>query len=206
MSKLTRWVAIFAITLIASLVQAESLPPDQLVKDVSSEVLNILKNDKDIQNGDMNKVTALAEEKIVPHFNFERMSRSALGQPWKDATPAQQQAFVREFRTLTTRTYSSALSKYRDQSIKYMPFNAKPNDTEVQVNTVILQPGGPSIPVDYLLEKEADQWKVYDVIISGLSLTAAHRGEYTSEVHQHGLDELIRKLAEKNGRSPAQSS
>jgi phospholipid transport system substrate-binding protein len=192
---------LLVITTIASIpgmAKAEIVPPDQMVKSVSNEVLEIIKNDKDIQNGDMKKMTTLAEEKVLPHFDFERMSRSALGRPWRDATPAQQDAFVQEFRMLTTRTYSSALSKYRDQTIEYMPFTSQPNDSEVKVKTRILQPGGQAIPVEYLLEKQSDQWKVYDVVIDGLSLSAAHRSEFAAEVHQNGLDALIHKLAERN--------
>jgi phospholipid transport system substrate-binding protein len=143
-------------------------------------------------------MNALAQEKVVPHFDFERMSRNALGRPWATATPEQQQAFVQEFRQLTTRNYSSVLSKYHNQTIQYMPFTAQPNATEVKVNTLILQPGGQSIPVEYLLEKQSDQWKVFDVVIDGLSMTAAHRGEYAAEVQQNGMDGLIQKLAAKN--------
>jgi phospholipid transport system substrate-binding protein len=186
------------IASIPAIARAEIVPPDQMVKSVANEVLDIVKNDKDIQNGDTRKMTDLAEAKVLPHFDFERMSRNALGQPWKDATPAQQQAFVQEFRELTTRTYSSALTKYRNQTIRYLPFTAKPGDNEVTVRTLIVQPGGESIPVNYQLEKMSDEWKVYDVVIDGLSLTAAHRGEYAAEVHQNGMDELIHKLAEKN--------
>jgi phospholipid transport system substrate-binding protein len=188
------------IASIPAMARADLVPPDQMVKSVANEVLDIVKNDKDIQNGDVKKMVTLAQEKVLPHFDFERMSRNALGKPWTAASPEQQQAFVQEFRQLTTRTYSSALTKYRNQTIQYMPLNTQPGDTEAKVKTLILQPGGQSIPVDYLLEKGSDQWKVYDVVIDGLSLTAAHRGEYAAEVHQNGLDALIHKLAEKNSR------
>jgi phospholipid transport system substrate-binding protein len=194
---------LFIVTTIASIpamARADIVPPEQMVKSVANEVLDIVKNDKDIQNGDVKKMTALAQEKVLPHFDFERMSRNALGKPWTAASPAQQEAFVQEFRQLTTRTYSSALTKYRNQTIQYMPLSTQPGDTEARVKTLILQPGGQSIPVDYLLEKGSDQWKVYDVVIDGLSLTAAHRGEYAAEVNQNGLDALIHKLAEKNSR------
>jgi phospholipid transport system substrate-binding protein len=191
-------LVIATISSIPGMAKAEIVPPDQLVKGVASEVMDIIKNDKDIQNGDTKKMTTLAEEKVLPHFDFERMSRNALGRPWSEATPAQQQAFVKEFRSLTTRTYSVALSKYKDQTIEYKPFRGQAGDNDAKVKTLILQPGGQAIPVDYLLEKDIDQWKVYDVVIDGLSLSSAHRSEFAAEVHQNGLDELIHKLAEKN--------
>ncbi|HEY8084955.1 MAG TPA: ABC transporter substrate-binding protein [Methylophilaceae bacterium] len=193
-------LAIVTTGALTGMTSDETVPPDQMVKTVSSEVLEIVKNDKDIQSGDTKKVTALAQEKVLPHFDFERMSRNALGKPWATATPEQQQAFVQEFRQLTTRTYSSALTKYRNQTIKYMPYTPQPNATEAKVKTLILQPGGQSIPVEYLLEKESDQWKVFDVVIDGLSLTAAHRGEYAAEVQQNGMDGLIKKLAAMNNK------
>ena len=193
-------LAFVTIGALTGMTSDEMVPPDQMVKSVANEVLEIVKNDKDLQNGDSRKMTAMAQEKVVPHFDFERMSRNALGKPWATATPEQQQAFVQEFRQLTTRTYSSALSKYKNQTIQYIPFTSQPNATEAKVKTLILQPGGQSIPVEYLLEKESDQWKVFDVVIDGLSLTAAHRGEYAAEVQQNGMDGLIQKLAAKNNK------
>jgi phospholipid transport system substrate-binding protein len=181
-----------------NMASAEPMPPDLLVRHVTDEVLEIIKHDKDIQNGDMKKIGALAEEKIIPHFDFERMSRLALGKHWKDTSQAQRDAFITEFRSLVTRTFSSALSKYRNQSIEYKPLHSQSGDTEVKVKTLILQPGSEDIPVEYSLEKVGDDWKVFDVVIDDISLVTTHRGSFSTEIHQNGVDELTRKLAAKN--------
>ncbi|TSA49060.1 MAG: ABC transporter substrate-binding protein, partial [Nitrosomonadales bacterium] len=165
--------------------------------------LEVVKKDKDIQNGDMKKIYALAEEKILPHFDFERMSRIVLGKYWGRATKEQQDTFVKEFRSLITRTYSSALSKYRNQTIEYKPLRAQPGDTDVTVKTQIVQPGGQPIPVDYTLEKGGDEWKVYDVTIEGVSLVTNYRGQFSTEIRDNGMDGLIQRLVEKNKQSPS---
>ena len=169
-----------------------------MVKNVADGVLEIIRNDKDIQNGDMSKITALTEQKILPHFDFERMSRVTLGKYWEQASPEQQGAFVKEFRNLVTHTYSSALSKYRNQTIEYKSFQLPEDDSDVKVKSVIIQPGGSSIPVDYSLEKGNNEWKVFDVNIDGISLVTTYRGQFVSIIRQNGMDELIHKLMEKN--------
>ncbi len=172
--------------------------PDVLVKSTADEVLAIVKKDKDIQNGDMKKIYALAEEKILPNFDFDRVSRMVLGRYWNSATKVQQEAFQREFRSLMLRTYSTALSKYRNQTIEFKPLRSQPNDTEVTVRTQILQPGGQPVGVDYSLEKRVEGWKVYDIVIEGVSLVTNYRGQFSNEIRQSGMDGLIQKLAEKN--------
>lgn len=177
------------------------IAPDVLVKSTADEVLAIVKKDKDIQNGDQKKIFALAEEKILPNFDFDRVSRMVLGKYWNGATKEQQEAFQREFRSLMLRTYSTALSKYRNQTIEFKPLRAQPNDTEVTVKTQILQPGGQPVGVDYSLEKRAEGWKVYDIVIEGVSLVTNYRGQFSNEIRQSGMDGLIQKLAEKNKNS-----
>ena len=172
--------------------------PDVLVKSTAEEVLAIVKKDKDIQNGDQKKIFALAEEKILPNFNFDRVSRMVLGKNWNSATKEQQEAFQREFRSLMLRTYATALSKYRNQTIEFKPLRAQPNATEVTVKTLILQPGGQPVGVDYSLEKRAEGWKVYDIVIEGVSLVTNYRGQFSNEIRQSGMDGLIQKLVEKN--------
>lgn len=190
--------------LIASTAMAgDATPPDVLVKNTASEVIDIVKKDKDIQAGDMKKIVALTEEKIVPHFDFERMSRIVLGRNWSKASKEQQTQFVSEFRTLLVRTYSSALAKYRNQTIEYKPMRAAPGDTDVTVKTEIVQPGGPPVLVDYSLLKRDDGWKVYDVVIEGVSLVTNYRGQFASEIKQGGMDSLIQKLVDKNKQSTA---
>jgi phospholipid transport system substrate-binding protein len=172
--------------------------PDVLVKSTADEVLAIVKKDKDIQNGDQKKIFALAEEKILPNFDFDRVCRMVLGKNWNSATKEQQEAFQREFRSLMLRTYATALSKYRNQTIEFKPLRAQPNDTEVTVKTQIVQPGGQPIGVDYSLEKRAEGWKVYDIVIEGVSLVTNYRGQFSNEIRQGGMDGLIQKLVEKN--------
>lgn len=172
--------------------------PDELVKRTAEDVLATVKSDKDIQAGDQEKIFALAEEKIVPNFNFDKVSRMVLGKNWTRATPDQKAAFQAEFRTLLIRTYASALSKYKDQTIEYKPLRMASDSNVASVKTQILQPGGQPIAVDYTLEKQADTWKVYDIVIEGVSLVTNYRGQFAQEIRQNGLDSLIKKLADKN--------
>lgn len=177
---------------------AEITPPDVLVKHTAEEVLEIVKKDKDIQAGDQKKIFALAEEKILPHFDFERISQLVLGRYWTRASKDQQEAFEREFRSLMLRTYATALSKYRNQIIEYKPLRMQPGDSKAVVKTQILQPGGQPIGIDYTLEKMAEGWKVTDLVIEDVSLVTNYRSQFSNEVRQSGLDGLIQKLAEKN--------
>lgn len=193
-------IAALTLTGIAT---AADVAPDVLVKNTANDVLDIIKKDKDIQNGDMRKITALAEEKILPHFDFERMSRMVLGKHWGKASKEQQQQFVTEFRSLLIRTYASALTKYRNQTIEYKPMRAQPTDTDVVVRTQIVQPGGQPLPIDYSLIKKEDGWKVYDVVIEGVSLVTNYRGQFSTEVRQSGMDGLIQRLADKNKQGAA---
>ncbi|BCM23977.1 MlaC/ttg2D family ABC transporter substrate-binding protein [Methyloradius palustris] len=180
--------------------------PDTLVKTTAEDVLTIIKNDKDIQAGNQTKIFALAEEKILPNFNFDRVSRIVLGKNWNGATKEQQDAFQKEFKTLLIRTYASALSKYKNQTIEYKPLRAQPTDTEVSVKTQINQPGGQPIEVDYSLAKEADGWKVFDIVIEGVSLVTNYRGQFNNEIRQSGMDGLIQKLVEKNKSNASSKS
>ena len=190
--------AAFAVTATAA--SAEPQAPDTLVKSTANEVLDIIKKDKDIQSGDMRKITALAEEKILPHFDFERMSRMVLGKHWNRASKEQQQQFIKQFRSLLITTYASALAKYRNQTIEYKPLRMQPADIEVTVKTQILQPGGPALPIDYTLGKSENSWLVFDVKIEGVSLVTTYRGQFSTEVRQSGMDGLIQRLADKNKR------
>jgi phospholipid transport system substrate-binding protein len=180
---------------------AETITPDALVKNTANEVLEILKSDKDIENGDMHKIGKLVEDKIATKFDFNRMSSMVLGRNWNMASKDQQGQFIVEFRSLLVRTYSTALSKYRKQTIEYKPLRSASGDTVVKVKTQIIQPGGPAIPLDYSLEKVEDSWKVYDVIIDGLSLVTIYRGQFAEELKKNGINGVIERLAEKNKRS-----
>lgn len=184
----------------ASLAQAE-VSADELVKRTAEDVLNTLKNDKDIQAGNQQKIYALAEEKILPNFDFERVCRMVLGKNWRTATPEQQAAFQKEFRTLLLRTYATALGKYKNQVIEYKPLRAEAGAKNVSVKTQILQPGGQPISVDYSLVKLDSGWKVYDIVIESVSLVTNYRSQFSSEIRDNGLDSLNKKLADKNKAS-----
>ncbi|HEY9210623.1 MAG TPA: ABC transporter substrate-binding protein [Methylotenera sp.] len=171
---------------------------DDLVKQTAEDVLSTIKNDKDIQAGNQQKIFALAEEKILPNFDFDRVCRMVLGKNWKSASPEQQAAFQKEFRSLLLRTYATALSKYKNQVIEYKPMRAEPGAKNVSVKTQILQPGGQPIAVDYSLVKGDSGWKVYDIVIESVSLVTNYRSQFSNEIRTNGLDSLNKKLAEKN--------
>jgi phospholipid transport system substrate-binding protein len=190
---------VFTITLVlgASFARAE-ISADELVKQTADDVLASIKNDKDIQAGNQQKIFALAEEKILPNFDFERVCRMVLGKNWKSATPDQQAVFQKEFRSLLLRTYATALGKYKNQVIEYKPMRAEPDAKNVSVKTQILQPGGQPIAVDYSLVKIDGGWKVYDIVIESVSLVTNYRSQFSNEIRTNGLDSLNKKLAEKN--------
>jgi len=192
-------------TLLAALVPAFAAAqeaPDALVKRTADEILAIIKADKDIQNGNSAKVFELAEQKVLPHFDFERMTRLAVGRNWGQANDEQKQSLVKEFRTLLVRTYSSSLSQYRNQTIDVKPTKVAPADKEATVRSAVIQQGGPPIPIDYTMEKADSGWKVYDVVIDGASLVTTYRGTFNDQVQKGGIDGLVKTLQERN-RSPA---
>ena len=189
---------ILSVGLMAGSVFAAEMSADELVKQTAEDVLATIKNDQDIQSGNQQKIFALAEEKILPNFDFERVCRMVLGKNWKSASPEQQAAFQKEFRSLLLRTYASALGKYKNQVIEYKPLRAEPGAKNVSVKTQILQPGGQPIAVDYSLVKADGGWKVYDIVIESVSLVTNYRSQFSNEIRTNGLDSLNKKLAEKN--------
>lgn len=178
--------------------QASEAEPEQLVKSVTDEVLTIVRSDKDIQSGNTRKAMALVEAKVLPHFNFTRMTQLAMGREWRNASPAQQQTLTNEFRTLLVRTYSKALTEYRNQTIELRPSPAKTDEGEAKVRTQVNQAGGKPIQLDYYLHKQASGWKVYDIEVAGVSLVTNYRDSFTAEVRNNGIDGLIKLLQTKN--------
>lgn len=172
--------------------------PDVLVKQTADEVLTIIKNDKEIQAGNQRQLYSVVEAKILPNFDFDRVCRMVLGKNWKTATPDQQASFQKEFRTLLLRTYASALGKYKNQVIEYKPLHTEPDGKNASVKTQILQPGGPAVAVDYSLAKAENGWKVYDIVIEGVSLVTNYRSQFSNEIRQNGIDSLNKKLSDKN--------
>lgn len=177
---------------------ADIVPPDVLVRDVTNEVLEIIKEDRDIQAGDRKKILDLVEVKILPHFNFARITQLAVGKNWRSATPEQKQALVNAFRTLLVRTYSSALATYRNQTSAVRPTDVKPGDNDTVVKVQINQPNGQPLMIDYSMEKTPQGWKVYDVVVGGISLVTSYRSSFANEINRSGIDGLIKTLMDKN--------
>ncbi len=174
------------------------MAPDELVKTVTLEVLGIISKDKQIQGGDRRKVIALVEEKVLPHFNFTRMTALAVAANWRAATPEQKKRLTEEFRTLLVRTYASSLTAYRDQRFDFRPLRAKPTDTDVTVVVRILQSGAQPVQLEYDMEKTAAGWKAWDVRVAGISLVINYRTEFANIVRQSGIDGLINTISAKN--------
>lgn len=173
-------------------------PPDVLVKQVTLEVVSIIKSDKDIQSGDRQKIIGLIEAKVLPHFDFTSMTATAVGLSWRKASPEQKTRLTEEFKTLLVRTYASALAAYSDQRFDFRPLHARPSDTDVTVQVRIIQPGAQPVPIDYGMEKTSSGWQAYDVTVGGVSLVANYRTEFGNIVRAEGIDGLIRSLHTKN--------
>jgi phospholipid transport system substrate-binding protein len=172
--------------------------PDALVKTVTLEVVDLIAKDKEIKSGSRTKLVEVIEQKVLPHFNFTAMTALAMGQNWNKATPEQKKLLTEQFKTLLVRTYASALAAYSEQKFDFRPLRAKPTDTDVTVNVRVLQPGTQAVTLDYSMEKTANGWKVYDVMVGGVSLVANYRTEFANTVRNSGIDGLIKDLSAKN--------
>ncbi|OGU23710.1 MAG: hypothetical protein A2580_07300 [Hydrogenophilales bacterium RIFOXYD1_FULL_62_11] len=181
--------------LSSSVVWAVDTPPDVLARTTTQEVLAILKQDKEALSSNQSKVHELVEAKILPNFDFNRMTQLAVGKHWPRATAKQKQSLVAEFRNLLVRTYSSSLTAFSNQTVDFKPMVIKPDDTDVTVRSEIRQPGGQPIPINYSMYKTAFGWKVYDVAIDGVSLVTNYRASFSSTIRQNGIDGLISTLA-----------
>jgi len=190
-------IAAFLFMLVAP-GYAQDLAPDALVKTVTLEVVELIAKDKDIKAGSRAKLIEVIEVKVLPHFNFNAMTALAMGQNWNKANAEQKKRLTEEFRTLLVRTYASALAAYSEQKFDFRPLRAKPSDTDVTVNVRILQPGTQPVTLDYSMEKAASGWKVYDVMVGGVSLVANYRTEFANTVRASGIDGLIKDLQTKN--------
>ncbi|SFU61214.1 MlaC/ttg2D family ABC transporter substrate-binding protein [Nitrosospira multiformis] len=177
---------------------AAEVSPDTLVDNTAQEVLSIVRQDKELRAGNMAKILDLVEAKVLPHFNFMRMTRLAMGKNWNKATSQQQEELVKEFRTLLVRTYSNALSTYSDYKIKVEPVRSKAGDTDTTVKTKVMQDSGQPVDIDYSMEKTGDGWKVYDVTVAGVSLVTNYRSTFNSQVREGGVEKLLKTLGDKN--------
>ena len=197
MKSLFLWV-FGAFLLVSGQAIADVDSPDVLIKKVSDDVLTIVRQDKDIQSGNTKKAMDLVEAKVLPHFNFQHMTALAMGKDWRKASTEQKKRLSEEFKTLLVRTYSNALTGYRDQTMRYKPVKMQSGDEEVLVRTEIVQPGNKPIQLDYALEKLADGWKVFDVVVAGVSLVTNYRDTFSQEVRANGVDGLVQMLVAKN--------
>ncbi|HEU4351025.1 MAG TPA: ABC transporter substrate-binding protein [Burkholderiales bacterium] len=190
--------ALLMLALVAPPAVAQEVPPDTLVKNVTLEVVDLIAKDKEIKAGSRAKLVAVIEAKVLPHFNFTAMTALAMGQNWTKASAEQRKELTEEFRTLLVRTYASALAAYSEQKFDFRPLRAKATDTDVTVNVRVLQPGAQPVTLDYSMEKTANGWKVYDVMVGGVSLVANYRTEFANTVRASGIDGLVKDLRAKN--------
>ena len=203
---LVKALALAALLAAAPLARAQEAPPDQLVKTVTLEVVDLIAKDKEIRSGNRAKLIELIDAKVLPHFNFSAMTALALGQSWNKATPEQKKRLTEEFRTLLVRTYASALAAFSEQKFDFRPLRAKASDTDVTVQVRVLQAGAQPVPIDYAMEKTAAGWKVYDVMVGGVSLVANYRTEFNNVVRESGIDGLVKNLSAKNRTLEASAS
>ena len=187
----------FAATGFASAQNANEAP-DQLVKRISTEVLNIAETDKDIQAGNTRKVMDLVETKILPYVDFERMTSLAAGRYWREATPEQKRALSTEFHTLLIYTYSGALSQVRNETIEFKPLRADATDSEVEVRSQVNMTRGEPVLLNYRVAKTPAGWKIYDINVLGAWLVETYKGTFNTEISKGGIDGLIKTLAAKN--------
>ena len=196
--RLIHWLAAATFGVSAVVAHAQTAKaPDALIKEVSSGVLDAVKADKSIKQGDVGKVIALVDAQVMPHVNFQRMTASAVGRYWRQATPEQQKRLQDEFKTLLVRTYSGALAQVQDQTVELKPMRGNPDDKEVVVKTEIKGRGDP-VQLDYRLENTGSEWKVYDINVLGVWLVENYRNSFSQEIGANGIDGLINKLAERN--------
>ncbi len=207
MMKRRSWLA--ALMMSAAAVSLPALAndeaPDALVKRVSAEVLAAIKADPAIQAGDVNRIMALVDSKIMPTVNFTRMTSAAVGRYWRQATPEQQKQLQDEFKTLLVRTYSGALGEVKDQTLTFRPMRSKPEDTEVVVRSEVRGKGEP-IQLDYRMEKTPTGWKIYDLNVVGVWLVETYRTQFAQEINAKGIDGLIASLAQRNKSNAPKAS
>lgn len=196
-----------AAVFVSPLAMAEAEAPDALVKRISTDVLAAVKADPAIQKGDISRIVALVDAKIMPNVNFSRMTSMAVGRAWRQATPEQQKQLQDEFKTLLVRTYAGALGEVRDHTLSFKPMRSKPEDTEVVVRTEVRGKGEP-IQLDYRLEKTADSWKIYDLNVLGVWLVETYKSQFAQEINAKGIDGLIANLVQRNksAAAPAKAS
>ena len=192
------FVIAFAGLAFSAPAMAADEAPDQMVKRISQEIIDLAKSDKEIQAGNQKRVYDMVESKILPYIDFQRMTSLAAGKNWRDATPDQQQQLIKEFRTLLVFTYSGAITQIKDQRIEFKPLRAAADDTEVEVRSQVIQSRGDPIQLNYRLAKSATGWKIYDINVLGAWLVETYKGTFTEAISKTGIDGLIKTLSDKN--------
>jgi phospholipid transport system substrate-binding protein len=200
---MTHIARFFLLLLFPILALAQGSEPEALVKKITEEVLAAVKSDKDLAAGNKQKAVKLAEEKILPYVDFEEATRLAVGRGWKEATPDQRKKLIAEFRNMLVRTYSNAIGAYEGQTMKVLPSRTKPTENEATVRNQFLRPGGQPVLIDYSMRKTDSGWKIYDIVVEGVSLVLTYRSEFDAVVKQDGVDGLIKRLGQKNTPSAA---
>ncbi len=203
MKKIHTWFLALGLVLgfvLTPVAQANS-GPDEMARNATEEVASIVRQDREIRAGNKKKIHTLVEAKILPHFDFERMTRLAMGKNWRDASVAQQSALTEEFKAMLVRTYAASISSIIDYKFEYKPLRMNPGDTEVMVSLEASKSGSPAIPVDYRVEKQVAGWKVYDILVDGVSLISVYRNSFNSEIKKGGMDGLIDTLRRRNQKA-----
>jgi phospholipid transport system substrate-binding protein len=177
---------------------SSQLGPEELVKQVTSDVLGTIQSDKKLQAGDKQKALDLAEQKVLPHIDFKEAVHLAMGRSWNQATPEQQEQLTKAFRTMLVRIYSNAIERYQGQTMKVLPVRMQPGATEVVVRNQYLSPGKPPTPVEYSMRKTSEGWKIYDIAVEGVSLVLTYRAEFENITRTSGVDGLIKRMQQKN--------
>lgn len=194
---------LWILTVASMAAHAEPVGPDVLIRNIARDVLAVVKQEGGDPAGNRERLLTMVNAKVLPHFDFVRMTRLATGKNWRRATPEQKEVLVAEFRNLLVNTYTNAFARYQDQTVEVMPAATHPDVDEVTVKTLILKPGEQRISVDYELKRTGDGWKVFDFTVEGVSLVIVYRGVFTREVKQGGIERLIKTLAEKNAANNA---
>lgn len=194
----TRLLSIGLATVLSLSASASTVAPDVLAKNTTNEVLRIVKQAKDIKNGNSKKILDLVEQKVLPNFDFRKMTQLAVARNWSKATQEQQEVLISHFKTMLVRTYSASLSSVADYKIDFKPLRMAPDSTDVLVSTEVSKPGAPPIPIDYRMEKQDNAWKVYDVLVDNVSMVTVYRNSFNSEVRRSGIEGLVAALARRN--------
>lgn len=198
---LVPFVSVFTVLAFTGTAQAQQATdassPDALVKTVVNDVMATVRSDKDMQAGNLGKITALVEQKILPNANFGKTTQISMGRNWSKATPEQQKIITDEFKTLLIRTYAGAIAQIRDQQVQFRPYRGTAEDTDATIRTQVINKGEP-IQMDYRLEKTPQGWKVYDINVLGAWLTEAYKGSFNTIVTQQGVDGVIKTLQDRN--------